>query len=119
MITEIAAWLILALGVGHTTVALMMFGKPLLAAVSEGYWNRFKADKARTHGFWFLLFGPMLIFLGYLCVVAVQTDNHQLMRLLGGFIFVLGLAGALAFPKSPFWAAVVLAPLILMAGLQG
>lgn len=110
----ILAWLTFVLGIGHTLTGLILYKKPLLSAFSDGYWNSFKADKSRTLAFWFVLFGPMLSFVGYLCVYAVNAGDSGLLQRLAVFLLCLGLSGGLAFPKSPFWAAVVFSTLMLM-----
>jgi hypothetical protein len=110
----ILSWLIIALGIGHTATGLLLYKKPLTSAFADGYWNSFKADKGRTLAFWFVLFGPMLSFLGYLCTYAVNTGDHGLLQRLAVFLLCVGLSGGLAFPKSPFWVVVVTSTLMLM-----
>jgi hypothetical protein len=110
----ILAWLAFALGMGHTLSGIVLYKKPLPAAFADGYWNSFKSDKSRTLVFWLVLFGPMLSFVGYLCVVAVEHGDSGPLQRLAVVLFCLGLSGGLAFPKSPLWIAVVFSSLMQM-----
>lgn len=109
------AWFMVALGMGHTLLGFSRFSGELSAALAEGYWNRFKDNERRTLAFWFVIFGPMLSFLGYMCVLAIQTNQAYQLQSLGAFMFFIGISGAAAFPRSPFWCAVVFGPVFFIA----
>lgn len=108
------SWLIVALGIGHTATGLWLYRAPLLAAFADGYWNSFKADRNRIQAYWFVLFGPMLSFLGYLCLFAIESDDTGLLQRLAVFLLCIGLSGGFAFPKSPFGLAAVISSLMLL-----
>ncbi|HJV61673.1 MAG TPA: DUF6463 family protein [Albitalea sp.] len=112
----IAAWLLVVLGLGHTLLGFFWFREPLLQAAGEGLVGRFQREPKRRLAFWFTIFGPLLMLAGHVAVHALQQGDMALLRLVGVYLLPLSIAGALALPRSPFWAAVVIAPLFLAAG---
>ena len=57
----IAAWILIVLGLGHTTVGGVLFKKPLADAVCAGFVGQFEHYPDRRAAFWFMIFGPLLI----------------------------------------------------------
>ena len=114
----VAAWSLFALGVGHVVVTLVLFRRPLLAALKGGWMGQFEAPTSRRVAFWFAVFGPLLMLTGQVAVHAVSVHDLALLNTLGVYLIVLGLFGALALPRSPFWGAVLIGP-VLLAGAHG
>ena len=113
---NIFAWALFALGVAHVAFGLVRFKKPLTAAVSAGFIDRFSQPEDRRTAFWFLIFGPPVMLAGQVAVHAVATGDVWLLRVIGWYVFAIAVAGIAAFPKSPFWGALVVAPALIAAG---
>lgn len=112
------AWFTFALGLAHIVFGLVRYHRPLREAMSAGYIGQFAAPapEVRRTAFWFLVFGPLLMACGQVAVHAAAGGDLALLRILGFYVFATALVGITAFPKSPFWATLVLGPLLLAAG---
>jgi hypothetical protein len=113
---SIAAWALFALGVAHIAFGLVRFRTPLAEAVAAGIVGQFKAPESRRTAFWFLMCGPLLMLSGHTAIHAVTTADLGLLRIVGAYTLVLSLVGVIVFPKSPFWATLLVAPLLIAAG---
>ena len=114
---NIAAWALFGLGIGHIIFGLARYRRPLLEVVAAGYVGQFdKSEQART-AFWFLIFGPALMLLGLVAEHAVALGELALLRQIGFVLVGTCVAGALAFPKSPFPVGLVIGLLLLAVGL--
>lgn len=109
-------WMIFGLGVGHTLYGLIRFRTPLAAALSDGFFNQFKAHQGRVAAFWFLAFGPLLMLAGQLCLHAVAGGDLATVRLIACYLPGITTVGFIAFPKSPFLAALPVSALLLAQG---
>jgi hypothetical protein len=114
----VAAWSLFALGVGYVVVTLVLFRRPLAAALKAGWIGQFEAPASRRVAFWFAVFGPLLMLSGQVAVHAVNVQDLALLHTIRIYLVVLGLFGALALPRSPFWGAVLIGP-VLLAGARG
>lgn len=112
MIT-IAGYILIALGIGHTVVGVVKYRTPLTGLFRDGYFNAAVGHADRLLAFWFLLFAVMLLLLGQSILHAEKTGDDVLLEMLAWYVTGIGVAGAAALPRSPFWVAVVLGPLIL------
>ncbi|RQP23127.1 DUF6463 family protein [Piscinibacter terrae] len=112
----VVAWCLFALGVAHIAFGVIKYRTPLLEAVSAGFIGQFQVPEIRRTAFWFVLLGPLLMFAGHAAVHAVSVGDLALLRLIGFYATATSLVGVVAFPKSPFWAALLVAPLLLVAG---
>lgn len=110
------AWFMWALGVVHILFGLVKFRGALLDAVSSGFIGQFQTPEIRRTAFWFLIFGPLLMLAGHVAIHAVAIGDLALFKILGFYSFAMALIGVFAFPKSPFWAALVISPLFLAIG---
>ena len=110
------AWLLFGLGIAHIVFGIIRFKVPLIAAVKAGFVGRFSTPEERRTAFWFLIFGPFVMFAGQVAVHAVATADLWLLRLVGGYVFAAAVVGIAAFPKSPFWGALFVAPVLIAAG---
>lgn len=115
---HLVAWLTFFLGLAHVVFGLIKYQKPLTEAVCAGYVGQFAAPapEARRTAFWFVLFGPLLMAVGHVGIHAVAVGDLALLQILGVYVFATALVGIAAFPKSPFWAALVLGPWLIAAG---
>ena len=112
----IAAWCLIALAIAHFLFGLARFRQPLAQAVAAGFIGQFGATPERRTAFWFMLFTLPLLLAGQVTAHAAHTGDLALLRLIGWYLLAIALVGVAAFPKSPFWGALLLAPLLLAAG---
>lgn len=110
------AWFLFALGIGHIAFGVIKFRAPLLAALSSGFVGEFSAPEERRTAFWFLIFAPLLMLAGQVAVHTVNIGDLWLLRLVAIYVGATSCIGVAAFPKSPFSAALILSPLLLLAG---
>jgi hypothetical protein len=113
---SLLAWSLFVLGAGHVGYGLFKFRAPLLAAVSAGYVNQFRAPEVRRTAFWFVIFGPLLMLAGHTAIHAVSTAALPLLKIVGWYLLAVSVIGVAALPKSPFLAGLVLSPLLIAAG---
>ena len=111
-----AAWTMFALGVGHIVVGLVFFKRQFASAAGEGWIGRFQGVDSRRLAFWFTVFGPLVMMGGQIAVHAVQAGDLGLLRLIGYYLVAVALMGVTALPKSPFWVALLLAPIFIAGG---
>jgi len=111
-----AGWLLVFLGFGHTVLGFVWFKLPFAQAAREGLFGRFAGEPARRTAFWFTIFGPLLMLTGQVAVHAAQQADRGLLTLVGIYLLPMSIAGAVALPRSPFWVALAIAPLLIAAG---
>jgi hypothetical protein len=112
----IAAWCLFALAIAHCLFGLSRFRQPLQQAVSAGFIGQFAATPERRTAFWFMLFTLPMMLAGQVAAHAAHSGDLALLRLIGWYLLAIALIGVAAFPKSPFWGALLLAPMLLAAG---
>ena len=105
-----------ALGVGHTLTGIILFRSALRDIWHNGVFNTIHPHLDRRLAFWFLIFSITLLMLGQLTLYADATQDKQLVRILGWHVLAIGAIGVVAMPRSPFWFALVVAPVLLRAG---
>ena len=113
---NVIAWIFWGLGIAHLIYGALRYRDPLQAALAGGYVNQFSQTEGRRAAFWFMAFGPLLMLTGHTLVHAVGAGDLALVRIIGWYQLVIGLAGLAAFPQSPFVLASALAPLVLCVG---
>lgn len=111
-----AAWFMFFLGIAHIVFGLVRFKGPVIDAVAAGYIGKFAAPEVRRTAFWFLIFGPLLMLAGQVGIHAVAQGDLALLRMLGIYAFAIAVLGVTAFPKSPFWAPLFVAPVLVAVG---
>jgi uncharacterized membrane protein HdeD (DUF308 family) len=114
--SNIVAWSLFTLGVIHIAFGLVKFKAPLAEAANAGIIGQFKAPEVRRTAFWFLMCGPLLMLSGHTAVHAVAVADLALLKVVGAYTLVSSIVGVTAFPKSPFWASLLLSPLLIAAG---
>ncbi len=112
MIT-LSGYVLIALGLGHTIVGVVKYRPALVALFRDGYFNAATGHDDRLVAFWFLMFGAMLLLLGQITLYAAKTNDLYLLRLLGWYVACIGIVGATALPRSPFWVAIIIASFML------
>ena len=112
----IAAWILVILGLGHTAFGVVMFKKPLLAAVRAGFVGQFANHPDRDEAFWFMIFGPLLVMGGHLAIHAVNAADAGLLRIIGFYLLAISVVGSLAVPDSPFWVGLVSSAILIGTG---
>lgn len=111
-----AAWFMFLLGIAHIVFGLVRFKGPLADAVQAGFVGQFAVPEVRRTAFWFVIFGPLLMLAGQVGIHAVAHADLALLRILGIYAFATALLGVTAFPKSPFWAPLFVAPVLIAVG---
>jgi hypothetical protein len=114
--SKAVAWAVFALGVAHILFGIVRFKAPLFDAVMAGFSGQFASPEIRRTAFWFILMGPMLMLAGHLALHAVAVGDLKVLKLIGSYMLVVAAVGVVAFPVSPLWAPLVLAPLLIAAG---
>jgi len=112
----IAAWILVALGLGHIAVGIVRFKEPLAQAVRAGFVGQFVGHCDRRAAFWFIIFGPLMVMGGHLAIHAVNTADTRLLKIMGFYLLAVGVVGSLAQPTSPFWVALVISSVFLAVG---
>ena len=111
-----AAWLLFGLGIGHTVTGLVWFRRQFSDAVRAGVVGQFQGLPPRRLAFWFTVFGPLLALAGHVALHAANAGDRGLLRIVGFYVLAIGMAGAAALPRSPFWAALLLSPVLIAGG---
>lgn len=114
--SKIVAWAVFSLGFVHIIFGIVRFKAPLMDAVLAGFSGQFASPEIRRTAFWFILFGPMLMLAGHLALHAVAVRDLHVLKLIGWYMLATSVVGVAAFPASPLWAPLVLAPLLIAAG---
>ena len=105
--------LLMATGIGHTLVGVVVFREALAEIFHDGFLNAFWPHFDRLSAFWFLLFSPALFMLGQITNRAVERQDAYTLRIVGCYLLGMAVVGVAALPVSGFWIVIVLAALIL------
>jgi Family of unknown function (DUF6463) len=104
---------LMATGIGHALLGLVLFREPLAAIVREGIANTIRDGQYdREAALWFLLFSPLCFLLGQLVNHAIEHRDRRLFALVGWNLIAIGGVGALIAPVSGFWILLAIAPLV-------
>lgn len=112
---NIFAWILFALGIVHIAFGMIRFKAPFFDAVKAGFVGQFGAPEERRTAFWFLVFGPQVMLAGQVAVHAVAINDLWLLRLVGFYVLAVSAVGIAAFPRSPFWATLIVSPVLIGA----
>lgn len=115
--THAAAWTLIALGLGHLIFGLVRFRVPVADALAAGFVGKFYAPQVRQTAFWFLIFSPLVMCLGQVALHALAQADLALLKMVGIYALTTAVLGVAAFPKSPFWGVLVLAPVLIAGGM--
>lgn len=111
-----SSWALVALGVAHIAFGIVKFRAPLRDALTSGFIGAFAEPEVRRTAFWFVMFGLPLLLAGHVAVRATGRADHQLVGLVGGYVFAASLIGVLAFPRSPFLGSLIVSVMLILAG---
>lgn len=109
-----AAWILAGLGAGHTLFALVWYRKPVWEEVKEGGLGKFREIISRR--FWITIFGPLMVLIGHVAIRAAASADLALLQVIGIYLLISSTLGVIAFPKTPFWAALILSAILIGAG---
>lgn len=107
-----AANYLVILGMVHVAFGLVRFRQPIGEALREGFFGRFGQNDARRVAFWFVSAGPLISLIGGFLRHAAMVDDYTLSLPTGIVLTALATLGVSAFPKSPLWA--LLPPAIML-----
>lgn len=113
---SVLAWLLFALGVAHLSFGVLKYRSALAGAISSGFVGRFKEPEERRTAFWFTIFALPLMLVGQIAVHAAAQADLGVLRLIGIYLLVTSVVGVAAFPRSPFWGPLLLAPFLVAVG---
>ncbi len=113
---SLIGYVLIALGIGHAITGIILFRPALVSLFRDGFVNAVLPHPDRRVAFWFLMFSVMLLFLGQVTLYAAATDETYLLKVVGWYVLGIGAVGATAMPKSPFWIALIVAPILLWSG---
>ena len=114
--SKAVAWAVFALGIIHIVFGIIRFKVPLTEAWLAGFSGQFAEPEIRRTAFWFLFSGPLFILAGQLALHAIAMRDLHVLKLIGIYMLVVSVIGVIAFPRSPLWAPLALAPLMIAAG---
>src|SRR5262245_17353178 len=112
----VAAWILIALGVGHTVVGLVGFKKPLREAIRAGFVGQLVGYPDRQLAFWFMIFGSLLILVGHMAIHAANAADRELLKIIGFYLLAISAVGSFAQPTSPVWLGLMSALSFIGAG---
>jgi hypothetical protein len=96
--------LLMLTGLLHIIVGLVTFMEQLFPIFSGGVWNTVQEGQwERGTSFWFIMFGFMLILLGYMTEWLIKKRGISPPVSFGWMLFALCAAGAVIMPASGFW----------------
>ena len=103
------------IGVLHLSLTFVLFPNAAEAILDEGVAG---AITMTSHGhvqaaFWFALFGPALMFLGWMTSHALMQGDRALIGGLGWFLVGTAITGAVMMPVSGFWLVLAVGTLML------
>jgi hypothetical protein len=112
-----AGHLIIAIGVLHTVVGLILGAGPLAAIFRDGYVGAVDGHFDRMAIAWFLLFGFVLMLAGD-AVRAIEDTAATVPPRLGYALGAIALLGGTAMPVSGFWLGLIPATMIVLRARQ-
>ncbi len=96
--------LLILTGLLHTIVGLFGYMEQLQPIIADGLWNTVgEGQWERATAFWFMMFGFMLIFLGYTADWLMKKRGIAPPAAFGWMLLVVCLAGVVVMPVSGFW----------------
>lgn len=112
---RVAGYSLVVLGISHTVVAFVLYRQELARWFGQGLLSGAQLQGDRLPALWFLIFSATLFLLGQLVFYAAKAGDQKLLHLVAWYTLGIGALGIVALPKSPFWAAIVIAGLLFAA----
>jgi uncharacterized membrane protein len=109
---------LVAIGVGHAACTLLLFPDGIAAITARGVAGAITLESPReAHAaFWFGLFAPALVFMGWVASHALAVGDRTLLELLAWFLFTTAVVGVVVMPVSGFWAVLVVSLAMMRVG---
>lgn len=121
--TKYSGYYLIATGVIHNTIGLIMGWSILVGMHQAGWWNTVEAggeiNFARSAILWFLVLGFFWMLLGYLMQQWLRHSRQPLPALLGWGMLAAGLLVAFVLPASGAWLFIPQGLLILWPHWRG
>jgi uncharacterized membrane protein len=97
---------LVAIGVAHAACTLLLFPDGIAAITARGVAGAITLESPReAHAaFWFGLFAPALVFMGWIASHALAVGDRTLLELLAWFLLTTAVVGVVVMPVSGFWA---------------
>ncbi|MBU2885457.1 hypothetical protein KO507_06755 [Gilvimarinus agarilyticus] len=117
-VAQYSGWYLLATGIIHNTIGLVM-GWPILKGIhSAGWWNAVERggeiDFARSAIVWFLVLGFFWMLMGYLMQQWLKQIRRPLPIAMGWGMVLIGAWVALMLPASGAWLVIVQGLIVLL-----
>lgn len=101
-------------GLLHQVVGLIIYMDHLQPLVTEGVWNTVQEGQwERNASFWFIMFGFMLMYLGYTAHWLMKRKGIEPPTSFGWMLLILCVLGAVIMPQSGFWLGIPQAWLLI------
>jgi len=97
---------LVAIGIGHAACTLLLFPDGIAAITARGVAGAItlEAPREAQAAFWFGLFAPALVFMGWVASHALAVRDRTLHEVLAWFLFATAVVGVVVMPVSGFWA---------------
>ncbi len=107
--------LLMLTGLLHTIVGLIGYMEPLQSIVGDGLWNTIVTDGQleREIAFWFMMFGFMLMLIGYTADWMMKKRSIAPPPAFGWMLLSVCTLGAVIMPVSGFWLGIPQAIVLL------
>src|SRR5262249_43606219 len=94
------------IGVGHAACTFVLFPGAASALVTRGIVGAISVESPAelVAAFWFALFAPALVWIGWLVSHALARDDRRLLALIGRVLVGISVVGVVVMPVSGFWA---------------
>jgi hypothetical protein len=112
---QLSGILLLATGILHTIIAIMLGGESLLAIAQNGLWNGIGGNFERGLAVWFLVCGIFCMFLGLMVHEYIKRVGESAPLWLGYGLLIMSVCGCIVDPVSGFWLIVPQALIIIMS----
>ena len=96
----IGRWIV-AVGVLHSALGVVVFRSTLGAMAAEGLWDSMGQDRGRQLGVWFLTGGFALLLTGTL-VDALEREGRDVPRVFAWGLLAVAMGGIVVSPRSGF-----------------
>ena len=114
--TLIASWIFFFLGIAHIIFDIIRYKSQFQDAIAEGLIGKFSGENDRGLAFWFTIMGIPIALIGFVAVHSVSAGDFGIIKIIGFSFLGTGIAGVLAFPKSPLWLILLLSPIFILGG---
>ena len=106
---------LIATGILHTTVAIILGKEAFLEIIRDGIINVTSHDYTRAFAFWFLICGIFVILLGQFLHYYIKKEKKPAPLSFGYSLLALTFFGCIVEPVSGFWLFLPQALIIILA----